>query len=424
MSTNGRNDKENYLREYEKDSFVKSILYFVYNDFIVTGISSNKISKLSNNLSYEYNEDYNILKLFEYLSEHNTGRDCDLEVVEQFAGHNSPYNELVYDIVTKNLKLGISAVTLNKVYGKSFIPVFDLMLAQKYFDSPEKYLPQGTEFMLTTKLDGVRCVCINDPEKGIKFFSRQGKPIYLLNDIEEEVEKYCKKGYVYDGELLLVNEDNLDSKDLYRATIKVTNSDNEKKNVIFNVFDKIPIRSFIDGFCPISAKERKEDIHNEIGLSDCKWLKEVSVLYSGTDQEQIHYWLNKITSEGGEGVMINLSDKPYECKRSQYLLKVKKMQTADLLVLSVQEGTGTIKGKLGNITVKFIAKDGNEYTCDCGSGFKMDQRELLWNNPELIVGKIVEIQYFEMTQNADGKYSLRFPVFLHIREDKTEISMY
>ena len=40
-----------------------------------------------------------------------------------------------------------------------------------------------------------------------------------------------------------------------------------------------------------------------------------------------------------------------------------------------------------------------------------------------MIGKIIEVQYFEETQDSKTlKYSLRFPVFKQIREDKTRPS--
>ena len=38
------------------------------------------------------------------------------------------------------------------------------------------------------------------------------------------------------------------------------------------------------------------------------------------------------------------------------------------------------------------------------------------------MGKIVEIQYFEESENQSGGLSLRFPVYLRMRLDKTEPS--
>ena len=41
-----------------------------------------------------------------------------------------------------------------------------------------------------------------------------------------------------------------------------------------------------------------------------------------------------------------------------------------------------------------------------------------------IIGKIIEIGYFEITTNQNETYGLRFPTYKWVREDKDEISMY
>ena len=38
------------------------------------------------------------------------------------------------------------------------------------------------------------------------------------------------------------------------------------------------------------------------------------------------------------------------------------------------------------------------------------------------MGKIIKVKYFEETQNQQGTLSLRFPVFLELRNDKDEVS--
>ena len=426
QSTNGRIEKENILKKYEKDEEVKSILYFVFNTYITTGISKKKLNKIKVDGSLNTNNiEYNITDLLKYLREHNTGRDADLLKVASYISERSKYSQLIQSIVSKDMKLGIQPITLNKVYGKGFIPLFEIMLAEKYYDAPEKYLPQGTAFLITTKLDGIRCICFNSQENGIKFLTRQGQPIYGLDDIEKEVSLYLEPGYIYDGELLLRNDLNLESKDLYRATVKVVNSDLPvKENVVFHIFDKVAIKAFQDGFSPIPASERKDSICKELSSAPTQWLKEVEILYDGTDQEQIQYWLDEITSKGGEGIMLNLADGPYECKRSREILKVKKMQSADLKCIDMEEGSGVNKGRLGALKVEFPAPDGNTYIVDVGGGFKQDERIEFFNHPELVINKIIEVQYFEVTQNEKGGYSLRFPVFKCVREDKDEPSLY
>lgn len=421
QSTSGRLEKEAILKQYNKPE-VKEILNFIFNPYIVTGVSKKKISK------YKDKEDYTgivtkpINELMDYFKIHNTGRDIDLQYLEIHTyNYNPEYKDLIYKIISKDIKLGIQPTTLNKVYGEGFIPTFDLMLAQRYFENPEKLLPEGTEFILTTKLDGVRCICINSKE-GPKFFSRQGQVIEGLVELEEEMKEMPY--YVYDGELLL-NKEGLESKDLYRETVKVTSSDRIKTNINYNLFDIIPLEDFIKDTNNQICSYRKEILKQYIDEAKVKYIRNVDILYKGTDKDKITYWLDKITSEGGEGVMINLSNYPYECKRSKGLLKVKKFQTADVHVIDLEEGTGANEGKLGACKVEFIGPDNKIYTCKVGSGFKLEERDYYWKHKDEILDKIIEIAYFEITNNkVNEDYSLRFPTFKYVRNDKTEISMY
>ena len=418
LMTNSRLDKEEILKAYDCE-YNRKILNFIFNPYIVTGISKKKAKKYRNMGVVTY-KDFTLDDMLQYFIKNNSGRDEDLIMLEQYAQANDPYQDLIYSIITKDLKLGIQSTTLNKVYGKGFIPEFNVMLAFKYFDDPDKFVPDNTEFILTTKLDGVRCVLINEDEP--KFFSRQGQIFEGLIELENEAKK-LPKGYVYDGELLL-NLNNLESKDLYRETMKVVSADKEKHNIIFNCFDLIPIHSFQDGYYDCSAKERKNKLHNIFSNDFYKYFKEVEVLYKGINKEYIISWLDKITSVGGEGVMINIANAPYECKRTKGLLKVKKMQTADVRVIDLEEGTGQNIGKLGAAIIEFIGPDGKIYENKVGSGFSKEQRAYYWNHKNELLEKIIEISYFEISNNQNGTYGLRFPVFKHIRLDKDEISMY
>lgn len=436
QSTSGRIEKENILKEYQDDEEIKEIFKFIYDPYIVTGISTNKILKYRNNCDTwlkQFNDqlspDYScvdLLAFLEYYKKHNTGCDFDIKYLIWYAKYrtsNDQEQDLIYQIISKDVRIGVQPITLNKIYGNKFIPKFDVQLAQRYFENPEKYLPEGTNFILSTKLDGIRCVCIYD-EDTPRFYSRQGQLIGGLDELMFEFRQ-LPNGHVFDGELLLKNDANLDSKDLYRETVKVVNSDGVKKNIIFNCFDILRVEDFENGFCSTPATERKQILKKLLSKYNYQFIKNVENLYEGSDQSQITYWLNKITSEGGEGVMINISDAPYECKRTRGLLKVKKFQSADVRVIDIEEGTGANKNSLGAIKVEFLGPDDKIYTCKVGSGFKQDERKYFWNNPNEILNHIVEIGYFEITNNQQNSdYSLRFPTFKWLRPDKTEISMY
>jgi DNA ligase-1 len=138
------------------------------------------------------------------------------------------------------------------------------------------------------------------------------------------------------------------------------------------------------------------------------------VLYRGSDTSKVLEYLEEAIANNEEGVMINICDAVYEFGRTWNLMKVKKMNTLDLEVVDYEEGSGRLAGTLGAIHVRY--KNGN--IVKVGSGFSDDLRKQIWNHDVMIVGKIVEIQYFEESTNADGGISLRFPVFKDFRPDK------
>jgi len=112
--------------------------------------------------------------------------------------------------------------------------------------------------------------------------------------------------------------------------------------------------------------------------------------------------------QGWEGIVLKNKLSPYVCKRSKYWLKVKLFKSIDLLCTGIIPSKKK-KDEISAILIKYKGKE-----CKCGSGFTQEQRREFLRNPDLIVGKIVEVKYQE--ESKDG--CLRFPVFVRVRYDK------
>lgn len=415
-ASNSRLHKEAVLKAYECNDDIKRIVKFIFNPYVVTGISKKKFYRKLVYLSNTVLPD--IWAVMDYLTEHNHGSDQDIANIQEFCICNKGYEDIIYAIVCKDLTVGVTATTINKVWGKGFIPTFDVMLAEKYFDDPVKYLPEGTQFILTEKLDGVRCALLFDENKEPHFFSRNGKEIMDLVDLAKEA-KQLDPNYVYDGELLANTVGH--SKDVYRDTMSIVGSDNVKTGVLYNVFDKILREDFEAGYSSTFTINRKYELEQELTTDKFTWIRKVPMLYIGDNQERILEYLNWAKSLGKEGVMINWATGPYECKRSRKLLKVKSFNETEAYVEELVEGTGRNAGRLGAIIIRFKDKDGKYHSCNCGSGFSDKERDLYWAQPELIKNKVVEVSYFEVSNNqTDDSLSLRFPTWLgRVRNDKT-----
>lgn len=440
-ATASRLEKEKILGGFADDAEVKAVLHFIFNPFIVTGISDKKLSK--KNCKTTETADAGLLSVLDYFTAHNTGRDEDIIYLNKYLNSmEERFRPVAAAIIKKDIKVGASEITLNKVFGAGFIPSFNVMLAEKYGENAD--FVENKRFIITEKLDGVRCMLIFGDNGLPTFFSRAGNAFDDLVELTAEAEQ-LDKSFVYDGELLLdvsglpnsadlylssaapatTRVSEINSADLYRATVKVTARDGKKRNLIYNVFDFLPKADLYNGICKTECEERKTKLAAELDRLNLPHIRAVPILYAGDDIKKIDELCDLYTNRGGEGVMVNIADAPYECKRTKNLLKVKRFNSADVRVLDWEEGTGANKGKLGAVIVEFIAPDGKTYKCKVGSGFAKEERELFFAEPNKIVGHIIEIGYFELSQNQnDDGYSLRFPTFKTLRDDKNEISMH
>lgn len=423
-STGSSNDKLYLLKRYENVPGLKDVLRFIYNPYCKTGISDAKLTKA---LSFNgAKRDITLQEALKYFSTHQTGSDTDLVFARDFVvscsdQYGADAMRLACAIVTQNLKIGITATSLNKVYGDDFIPKTGCMLGTLY----ENVGHAKTKWpcIVTEKLDGVRRILVK--ENGVcRFYSRSGHEDIGLVEIAKEAE-YLPDNHVYDGELLAKGTFK-DSIAQRQATNSLANIKGNKTGLTFNVFDMVPVEDFYKGVCTIPAINRKIRLaatlkDDSLNLIDDNWL--TRQLAFGIDEELQHIApvpilgmvsslaeaepiVEAIWARGGEGIMLNTSNGPYEIKRSKHLLKVKHTEEYVLPVVNLLEGTGKYEDSLGAIVVDYKGS-----AVGVGSGFTDEQRRFVWENPELFIGRKAEIETFGESKNAQGFISLNCPIF-------------
>lgn len=419
QSTNGRIEKENILKENIDNEMFKFTLNFLLNPFITTGLSTKKINKnieLISSLPLVQDEDeiVSFKNLLEYIRINNTGRDVDISICELFfRNFENELKEFIKAILTKSLKIGLDSKTVNKIYGDNFIPTFNVMLGTAI----EKCkINDGDWFSIGKKLNGSRCVFY----KG-DLYTRSGKKYVGLEHIIKDLKQILiNPNIVIDGELVGKNKNNLSDSENFQQSVGIANSKAETKEELkLVIFDIITVSDFESGKSKLTYRDRKAELENlreTIKNLNLENVEIVEMFYEGTDQSQIWKWLDYAEQNDIEGVMINL-DTPYECKRTKNLMKVKLFKTCDIRCFSMQQGIGKYSETLGAILCLYKG-----FPLAVGSGFTDEQRNYYWNNPQKIVGKIVEIKYKEETKNKNGGLSAQFPIFQNIRFEKDEES--
>lgn len=426
------NDKLALLKKYADTPGLKEILKFIYNPYCKTGISKAKLHKVMS----EPGGGAKIVtwqEALEYFSKHQTGNGSDLGMAKEFiisAGriyNDAGAYELAIAIVTQDLKIGVTATSLNKVFGADFIPKTGCMLGTKFEDVGASKIKWPC--IVTEKLDGVRRILVK--ENGVcRFYSRSGHVDEGLIQILEDA-KHLPDNYAYDGELLAIGN----FKDCIaqrQATNSIANSKGTKTGLTFNVFDMVPVSSFYAGIDSTPASSRKillgatlmdESIQHldhekwpsyiaAFGIhQELRYIKPVPILGKVSSMAEIEPIVEEIWRRGGEGVMLNTIGGPYEVKRSKQLIKIKHVEEFVLPVVDIVEGTGKYEDAMGSIVCIYTDADGVQSYVGVGSGFTDDQRRDIWNNPRKYIGLKAEIESFGESVNAQGYKSINCPIF-------------
>ena len=408
----GANKKREFIRNNAEDEEFKLFLYYALNPLLSYNLSEKSLAVLDGcgSTSEMFTD---IFDCCQYLSMLKAMDATTLVRVKAFLLTCNPDEQRLYiELLSKTLRLGVTAKTVNKEI-PGLIPVWEV---QQAFPIDSHPIPEGTEFWLTQKLNGTRATF----HQG-RLRARSGAEYKGLDHITNEINFVALAGFVLDGELTLREKGDLSDNEAFREATGIINSENvDKTTICYTIFDIIPSENFDKSQDSITYSVRRiilDELDKSLKKDNAQNVSVLPVLYHGTDQSQIPTLLDKMVEEDKEGLMVNL-DVPYKRKRHSGILKVKRFYTMDLPIIRCVEGTGRLEGMLGAMVVDF---KGNEV--GVGTGFSDEQRVSFWDDRDNLVGKLCEIKYKEVSSDKKtGEESLQFPVFVGIRDDKTEVS--
>lgn len=350
-----------------------------------------------------------------------TGHQAIMAVQQFLKKHTESQQKLILDIIDKDLKCGLSEVTINKVCG-NIIKTYNVALANKY--DPKKHI-LTSDWVIERKLDGCRVQIINKDGQ-IRAFSRQGKEFTTLDKVLEELQGKLPNNTVLDGEVCLVDENGLESFQGIMKEIKRKNHTIENPLVL--CFDMLTLEEFESKKGNTIYTERMKRLKEWYNLQNWntqnKVAKHLSIVnYDFYSPETLAEWDKKVKEYHWEGLMFR-KDTGYEGKRTSSLLKYKMFNDAEYKVLAVEEGDAQelVDGKMvkikavGNLVIEH---KGNKV--GVGTGLSLAQRKRWYEHPEEIVGKTITVKYFSEVQDQNGNYSLRFPVLKYIYENERDL---
>ena len=337
--------------------------------------------------------------------------------------------EVLKLIIAKDLKCGVQASTANKVW-KDLVPVYPCMLASGF----EQRLVDKITFpaLVQLKLDGMRFNAIvtkqNDEYSKVEFRSRNGKELVIPNpDFAKQfllmAEMMDLGDIVFDGELLIQDSDGnpIDRQTgngILSKSIKGTMSESEAASVHATLWDTIPLIPFKQGKFDIKYSVRFSDLKNFIDVMSREdiFKNYISIVETQTaiDYDSAEKIFKEYLGRGEEGIILKSQDNLWQDKRAKDQIKFKGELECDLKITGFEMGTGKYDGMLGALICE--SADG-VIKVNVGSGFNDEHRKTL--DGESLIGKVVAVKYNARIKNKTGEESLFLPIFIEVREDKT-----
>ncbi len=290
-----------------------------------------------------------------------------------------------------------------------------------------KELPTDEGWRFEPKWDGFRTIVFKDGDD-IKLQSRGGKPMNrYFPDVVEQVAQLPAERAVIDGEMIVV-VDGIQEFDLLSQRIHPAKSRVEmlakQTPAAFVAFDLLALDDEVLMDLPyVERRERLEPLVAE----------PVQLTPMTDDAEAAGTWL----TGHSEGAIAKRADAPYLPGERKGMLKIKRMRTADTVVVAFR--LGKEEGTVGSLILGLYDDGGELHVVGHTSGFKAKQkRELLgflepyrtheqgtggpsrWKSDEELMWEglrpelVVEIQFDHITGNRI-RHGARFVRF---REDK------
>lgn len=414
QSLRGANKKLQFLKEHGEDEWLRRFLYYALNPLLTYNLSEKTLREEDESSVPDsglvFFED--IFECCEYLSRLRALDDATVRQVKTLLYHHCSKDarEIYIKLLAKTLRLGVTAKTVNKAI-PNLIPEWEV---QQAFPIDKYPVQKGKEFWLTQKLNGTRATFYNG-----QLVARSGSAYKGLDHIVQELRKIRQLGLVLDGELTLKEKGGLSDNEAFRIATGIINSDDgDKHKICYTVFDAIPIRNFEGTESGITYSKRRAILDGlEDQFDEDSPVRILPVLYHGQGIRMIDKLLEQMVMEDKEGLMLNY-DVPYKRTRHKGILKIKRFYTMDLPIVGYEEGTGRLEGTLGALVLDY---KNNEVKV--GSGFTDELRTVLWQRRDELIGLLCEVKYKEVSKDKNtGLESLQFPVFVQIRDDKTEVS--
>ena len=423
-TTSSRTEKERLVAELAASDLGKFVLSWAYNPYIRFYLTP-ALTENAGRFKLEFKPSLIEPLLKKLSSRELTGLAAEREVAEVMGALDPDSAQLLFLILSKDLKCGIASNTINQAL-PGLIPVFSVQRAVAY---EAKRLKKGKAYKAEFKLDGNRNTFLcKDNNAG--FFTRTGNRVsaldflvepvmqaaaYVVSAASPELRKVMKRdgedtlNFMLDGEAMMT---------LFEETGAFRRQEEDALGAELHLYDMMsyddfdavgavgePLsvrRKWVEEFVYLAKKalagSKSPDaiqlvpqffVNNDEEVQElflrARDMTLAEYLARGDKAKEAELRKKTIDKATGqpkvlEGIVVKDPDAKYEKKKSAAWQKLKAEETLDLPIVGIFNGDAHTKYEniLGGVIV-----DHNGVKVRVGGGFSDEDREELWKLWEL-----------------------------------------
>ena len=442
-AVSGDKDKMAILAKYKDNELLKRVLYLCKSKrikFYVKQVPNYQHSTVGITLEKA------IEKLIVLSNREKTGDEARryLQSILSQLDANDAY--IIERIIDKDPKIGMGTTFINKVYKDKTTPEliedtpymgaisFDEKKARDIFKSGKKGLSQ-------IKMDGRYCNAIIR-NGDVELESRSGEATVVTGaKFLSELANF--KDCVLNGELTLDGVPRYESNGIIASIIDICSKINERTSVEstkkieafqkkhgnfkealnkirYTVWDNITIDEYFEKESKTPYIVRLEHASLLIEESNSTMVRIIESEFVNSYTEAMEHFQEVLATEVDgvpqEGTILKSTDGLWKNGKPSHQIKMKLEMDLDLKIIGFNYGTKGSKNEFVVSSLSCESSDGLVKTRP--QGLKEEMMKEITDNQTKWLGKVVQVKCNGLSSNSSGEYSLMYPSFIMLRDDK------
>jgi len=431
--------KMSILTKYNDNELLKKVLYLCKSKrvrFYIKQIPEyTRDSTITNDLEFVVSE-------LSHISErHVTGGDATRFLLDLLSTLEPDDAYIIERIIDKDPKIGMGTTYINKVM-VGLIEKTPYMGAVSFNEGKaKKIFDKGAKGLSQIKMDGRYCNAIVLDGK-VQMESRAGEPTILTNakfigDLElfddcvlngeltmDSVPRYISNGIIASLiDILKGTENRSDEENAIKIISfeeKHGSFDDALSKIIYTVWDTITLEDYLVKKSKTPYDERLINLKQLIYGAKPSMVKLIDYKEVSTYAEAMEHFQEVLATEIDgvpmEGTILKALKGEWKDGKPTWQIKMKLEMTVDLRIVGFNYGKKGTKNEF--LISSFLCESEDGLVKTRPQGLKEDMMEYVTRNQDSLLQKVLQCKCNGLSHDSDGNYSLMYPAFELIRDDK------